>query len=368
MVIDKVGIALTVVSAGFVCACSSAPFPTDPEPVGTTESAITSGELTFPVTVRGTGAATIAAHVFENPAHRGGVNVLAVHCLAETGFIFAPLAQAIFADRSLGRTVGRIVAIDLPGHGDSSDPTNLPAGVNFGDLTIEDETSVVIQSIDALRKLAVPPSAIVAHSMGGLEVQLAQQELLDEGSSLAAHGVFSATLLAPVPVSDVPWVPPPSDLSPFVVADPVLGTYVLLPPAAFIGLAFSTTSGTVASDAPTPAQVQAAGYVGAEPLAGVLELIGASVPTPDGGSVTLQRPSAKAGSLGAQHGTLTTIVSFSEDTLVPAQYLGPLYEYLTGDKHDLLYRPVVAPDAVHEMLISNPGGLLDAIRPMLFLP
>jgi pimeloyl-ACP methyl ester carboxylesterase len=365
MVIDKVGIALTVVSAGFVCACSSAPSPTDPEPVGTTESAITSGELTFPVTVRGTGAATIAAHVFENPAHRGGVNVLAVHGLAETGFIFAPLAQAIFADRSLGRAVGRIVAIDLPGHGDSSDPTNLPAGVNFGDLTIEDETSVVIQSIDALRKLAVPPSAVVAHSMGGLEVQLAQQELLDEGSSLAAHGVFGAALLAPVPVADVPWVAPPTELSPFVVADPVLGAYVLLPPAAFIGLAFSTPSGTVATDAPTPAQVQAAGYIGAEPLAGILELIGASVPTPDGGAVTLQRPSASAGSLGARHGTLTTIASFSEDILVPAQYLAPLYEYLTGDKHDLLYRPVVAPDAVHEMLISNPAGLLDAIRPML---
>ncbi len=364
MAIDSVRIALTVMSAGFACACSG-PSPTDAEPVRTAESAITSGEVTFPVAVRGTGAATIAAHIFENPAHRGAMNVLAVHGLSETGFIFGALAQSIFADRALGRTVRRIVAIDLPGHGDSSAPTNLPAGVNFGDLTIEDEASVVIQSIDALRKLAIPPSVVVAHSMGGLEVQLAQQELLDEGSSLAAHGIFGAALLAPVPVADVPWVPPPSDLTPFVVADPVLGTYVLLPPAAFIGLAFSTTSGTVATDAPTPAQVQAAGYVGAEPLAGALELIGATLPAPDGGTITLQRPSASAGSLGAQHGTLTMVVSFSEDVLVPAQYLGPLYEYLTGDKHDLLYRPVVAPDAVHEMLISNPGGLLDAIRPML---
>jgi len=364
MLIDRVRIALTITSAGFVCACS-APSPTNAEAAGSTASAITSGALSFPVTVRGTGAATIAAHVFENPTHRGVVNVLAVHGLSETGFIFGPLAQTIFADRALGLTVRRIVAIDLPGHGDSSDPTNLPEGVNFGDLTIEDETSVVIQSIDALRKLGVAASAIVAHSMGGLEVQLAQQELLDQGSSLAAHGIFGAALLAPVPVANVPWVPPQSDLSAFIVADPVLGTYVQLTPAAFIALAFSTTSGTVATDAPTAAEVQAAGYVGAEPLSSVLELIGASVPAPDGGTVTLQRPSAKAGSLGAEHGTLTTIASFSEDVLVPAQYLGPLYEYLTGDKHDRLYKPVVAPDAVHEMLISNPGGLLDAIRPML---
>ena len=366
MLIDRVRIALAITSAGFVCACSAPPPPPpNAEPVATTESAITSGALSFPVTVRGTGGATIAAHVFENPAHRGVVNVLAVHGLSETGFIFGPLAQTIFADRALGLTVRRIIAIDLPGHGDSSDPTNLPEGVDFGDLTIEDETSVVIQSIDALRKLGVPASAIVAHSMGGLEVQLAQQELLDEGSSLAAHGIFGVTLLAPVPVANVPWVPPQSDLSAFIVADPVLGTYVQLTPAAFVGLAFTTRSGTLATDAPTAAEVQAARYVGAEPLSSVLELIGASVPTPDGGTVTLQRPSAKAGSLGPEHGTLTTIVSFSEDVLVPAQYLGPLYEYLTGDKRDRLYKPVVAPDAVHEMLIANPGGLLDAIRPML---
>ncbi len=364
MVIDRIRIALTVTTAGFLCACS-APSPADPEPVRTAESAFTSGELSFPITLRGTGAATIAAHVFENPAHRGAVNVLAVHGIAETGFVFGPLAQAIFADRALGLTVRRIVAIDLPGHGDSSDPTKLPAGVTFGDLTIEDDANVVIQSIDSLRRLAIPPSAVVAHSMGGLEVQVAQQELLDEGSSLAAHGVFAAALLAPVPVADVPWVPPPSDLSPFVVTDPVLGAYVLLPPAVFIGFAFTTTSGTLATDAPTPDQVQAARYIGAEPLTSALELVGATVPAPDGGTVTLRRPSASAGSLGARHGTLTTVVSFSEDILVPAQYLGPLYEYLTGDKRDVLYRPVVAPDAVHEMLISNPTGLLDALRQML---
>src|SRR5580698_7312595 len=89
MAIDRARIAFAVASAGFVCACS-APSPTDA--VSTTESAITSGDLAFPVTVRGTGTATIAAHVFENSAHRGAVTVLAVHGLAETGFIFEPLA------------------------------------------------------------------------------------------------------------------------------------------------------------------------------------------------------------------------------------------------------------------------------------
>jgi len=115
MIIDGTRRALAITTAGFLCGCSS-PGPTSAEPAGTTESAVTAGDLSFPVTVRGTGAATIVAHVFENPTHRGAVNLLAVHGLAETGFIFEPLAQAIFADRTLGLAVRRVIAIDLRGH------------------------------------------------------------------------------------------------------------------------------------------------------------------------------------------------------------------------------------------------------------
>jgi hypothetical protein len=71
-----------------------------------------------------------------------------------------------------------------------------------------------------------------------------------------------------------------------------------------------------------------------------------------------------AGALSLRNGTLTSLVSFSQDILVPAADLGSLYEYLTGETRDVLYRPVSTADAVHGMFISNPTGLLDAIRPM----
>jgi pimeloyl-ACP methyl ester carboxylesterase len=352
------------VAIALLPACSGTTPPQD-GPTGTVASEVDARELAFDVAIRGTGTASLHAHVYANPTVQGGINVLAVHGLAETGFIYGPLAQAIFADRALGPAIGRIVAIDLPGHGDTPFPTGLPEGVNYGDLLIEDNASVVIQAIDALRRRGLGPSAIIAHSMGGLEVLIAQQTLLGEHSSLAAHGVFAATLLAPVPPHGQEWVHPPfSDLSSLLVNDPTLGTYLVLPAAVFVQLAFTTTSGQVASDAPTAAEVVANRYVGPEPLNTLLELEEAPVPLADGGSFTIDRPTVNAGAFAPTHGTLLSIVSFSEDTLVPAVNLGPLYEYLTGDSRDLLYHPVTAPDAVHEMLISNPTAVLAAIRPM----
>jgi pimeloyl-ACP methyl ester carboxylesterase len=358
----------TFASVALLAACSSAQPGSEAEgaeTTGTVQSALDS-DVTFPVAIRGTGTATIHAHVYLNPAAGAGATVLAVPGLSETATIYGPLAQAIFADRALGRVVKRIVSIDFPGLGASSFPAGLPAGVNYGDLLIDDNVGVVVQAIGALKQLGLGASVAIGHSMGGLEIQGVQAALLANGSSLAAHGIVGAALLAPVPPHAQQWsyVANPSALASFIVTDPTLGSYVAIPPAVFIPLAFSTPSGQVVPDAPTAAQVAAAGYVGPEPLAVETQLVEAPVPLPDGGSFVIPRPTVPAKALALGHGTVTSVVSFAQDTLVPAGDLKPLYEYLTGDTHDVLYREVSTSDAVHEMLVSNPTALLDALRPM----
>jgi pimeloyl-ACP methyl ester carboxylesterase len=356
-------VTLTVLSA-----CSAAPSTGSvgtSESIGTTESALDATDVSFNVAIRGTGTSTIHGHIYTNPANSKGANVLAVHGLSGTGFYFGPLAQALFADAGLSRAIKRIVAIDMPGHADSTYPSNLPDGLLFGDLTIDDNVSVVVQAIDALRSRGLGPKVVIGHSMGGLEVQGAQQALLSAGSSLAAHGVLGAILLAPVPPHGQQWVRPPSgDPTPFIVNDPTLGSYLSLPPAIWIQAGTFTNLAGLVADAPSVDQVTNGRYVGPEPLTTLLQLIEATVPLPDGGSFTLQRPTVSGGAFAPSHGTPLALVSFSQDVLVPAVNLGPLYEYLTGDTHDVLYSPVVADDAVHGMLISNPTGMLDAIRSM----
>jgi pimeloyl-ACP methyl ester carboxylesterase len=314
-------------------------------------------DVYFDVSVRGTGSATLHASVFKNPAAAAsnGSTILAVHGLTETGFTYGPLANAFFADGTLKTRVKQIVAIDLIGHGESSTPTGLPAGTKFGDLTINDNVSVLIQAIDKLAALGLGAKVIVGHSMGGLAIEAAQEALLAANSSLSAHGIKGAILIAPVPCSNSPYTPPPAgSVGDYVVTDDALGTFLSLPPQVwpFAG-GFTTLAGTFVANAPTPAVVAANEYSGIEPITTLLQL-GDQIPQ-------LPRPSVRQGAFALRNGTLLALYSFSQDVLVPAGVLDDLYVHLLG-RDGALYRNIVADDAVHSMFISNPAGLLAALK------
>lgn len=324
-------------------------------------AALRESSLAFDVQLRGTIPVSIHARVWEGSA-RGGATVLAVPGLSETAAVYGPLATTILQDRVLRRVVRRVIAIEMPGHGESGVPP-VESGLKFGDLVIEDNVSVVVQSIDALAQQRLAPSILIGHSMGGLEVQAAQQALLDQQSSLARHGIRRVLLLAPVPPHGRPWtVPQTGDLSSLVQQDPVLGTYVAFPPEVFIAQSFGTPAGTLVAGAPTPDEVMQAGYVGPEPLGLLLQLVEAPVTLPDGSMFTPARPSVDQGAFALRNGTLLKLASFSQDVLVPAADLAALYPYLTLDPFNLGYVPVETADAAHCMFISNPEGVLEALR------
>jgi hypothetical protein len=91
------------------------------------------------------------------------------------------------------------------------------------------------------------------------------------------------------------------------------------------------------------------GMIGAEPSVTATQLVGL-IPT-------LPRPSARQGAFALKNGTLLTVVGFSEDILTPIEVQEPLYEHLLG-REGFLYQEIVAPDAVHSMMITNPTGML----------
>jgi hypothetical protein len=353
MLLRNLQTAVFALGGMFIASCLATPDETGQDRHGVLKGTLNASEVTFPVSIRGTGTATLAAHVYSNPAIHGGLSILGVPGVSETGTVFAPLAGAIFSDGALKLVVKNVIGLDLPGRADSTFPSNLPAGLHYGDLTIEDDASMSVQAVDALRKKGLPVAAVLGHSLGGLDLLVAQQTLLAQGSSLARHGVFAGILLSPVPPQPLAWTPPPGDLSPFIVNDPTLGLYLMLPPPVWIAVAFTTTAGQIASDAPSPDQVTAARYVGPEPLGDLVEL----------GSP--QRPTVSPGIFAPSHGTVLGVVGFSEDSVVQASFMKPLYELVTQDQGDFLYRQVTAADAVHAMMVSNPEGLLDALRPML---
>jgi pimeloyl-ACP methyl ester carboxylesterase len=314
-------------------------------------------DYSFNVVLRGTGSATIHASIYNNPQNKGVATILAVHGFTERATMFGPLADAIYADSILKVAVKRIVSIDLVAHGDSSPPT-LPSPLKYGDLTIEDNISVVIQAIDKLRAANMGPKIIMGHSMGGLAIQGVQEALLAQNSSLSAHGVYGAILIASVPNRGVNWTQPPANPNQqqFVVTDPVLGTILELPVQAGVATgAFTNLAGTNLASAQLAATFVANDWIAPEPITTAGELTGINPPT---------RPLVRQNAFATSKGTILSVLSFSQDVLAPAIDQGPLYTYLTGlsSTGTTLYRPIVAADAVHAMYISNPTGLIAALK------
>lgn len=305
--------------------------------------------LQFNVQVTG-GTAPVQVTIHENPQAPFGSTVLAVHGFTETAKMWEPLKSALFAQPVAKSLIKRIVALDLPGHGLSPIPT-LASG-QFGNLSIYDNVAAIIQVIDALRAQGLGPRVLMGHSMGGLAIQALQEQLLAAGSSLARHGVLSAILLAPVPVANITaWAPAASTIpSSYYRFDN--GTYLVFDAVgALYGGGFSTLASTPTAPVITPAAftLDFTGMIGAEPSVTAGQLVGA-IPN-------LPRPSARAGAFALTNGTVLSVVGFSQDILAPAALQPALYEHLLG-RQGLLYREIVAPDAVHSMVISNPTGFL----------
>jgi predicted alpha/beta hydrolase len=131
------------------------------------------------VSLPGGGTVDIQIDNFENPSKNGGdKTLLAVHGLAHTGATFGPLVKELFKKTGNDK-IGRVLALNFPGRNGSG----LPSNKQFGDLTIEDYTAVLLGVLDQLPK-HIKIESLVGHSMGGLIVQTAQNSLISTGTSL----------------------------------------------------------------------------------------------------------------------------------------------------------------------------------------
>jgi hypothetical protein len=196
--------------------------------------------------------------------------------------------------------------------------------------------------------------------MGGIDIPLAQQRLVDRGSSLRdAYHVEHVALFSPgawpggLPCSLCSNPTVGGAFAAFTVVDSVRGSYVQLPPAVLIALAWSGPNGTLAPGAPTPAEVTALGWGSDESNTAFAHLLG----TP-----TIPRATFDTGIFGRRFGTKLDVVGFQNDTIVPPAEAEAAYQYATGESPASGFTTVDGADAVHGKLISDPAGVLAAIK------
>ncbi len=300
--------------------------------------------------------ANIHLRILSNPrGDRGRRAIVAVHGASSTASSLVALGETVLAssnDKDGGERVGRYIAVDLPGHGESPPPV----GALFGELSLADYVAALLGTLDRLKSREIETTTLIGHSMGGAVVLLTQQSLVSRGSSLKdAYGVKHVVGLAPA--AWPPGVPCAlrdnpgfgASLAPFQVVSPVLGPALEVTPEAYLGLAWSRPDGSFASNAPPPAEVAARGWVAPESLTAVGGVIG--VPTP-----------LDTGIFGSHLGTRFDMVSFQNDTLVPAAENEVLYRHLTGESPEGVWMRVDGANAVHGLPISDPAGMLAALE------
>lgn len=276
--------------------------------------------------------------------------VLAVPGFAHTAETWRPYAEAAFADPAARPCA--IVALDLPGHGASG----LPVGLLFGELTLDDYATALLAVLDGLAGSPYAPGVLMGHSQGGIVIQMAQQRLVDGGSSLrGAAGIGEVVLLAPALPAGIPWYFVDSGAAAqllgglLVFADPVLGPHASVPPELWPVLFFSNLSGQLAPGAPTPAQVVANGWNAPAPLYASLQLVGAPPFT---------RAAVSAGIFAGRYGSRLAIVTYAQDQLIRPDEGRALMQLLTDGQNGQTFTEIGGEFAVHDLHVSDPATVL----------
>ncbi|WAS95405.1 alpha/beta fold hydrolase [Nannocystis punicea] len=163
---------------------------------------------------------TINAWLWKNhESPPGGVDVVLISGFGHNALFWEPMARRLLFNWSA--SVRFVVAVDLPGHGRNRDPfSGLPesgwAG-RYSSVDLDDYRDAIISALDKLQNnVDVAPGDLLGaglrvdvvggHSMGGLVVQLVQEELLNGGESMhRRYGTTAAMLFAAVPPEESPW-------------------------------------------------------------------------------------------------------------------------------------------------------------------
>ena len=344
-------------------ACSDAPPPTGASGDATLDELASRPSADFTVSMPAVQlspgvAADLVAHVYVDES--GGKHcdsrgtMLAVYGFAHTAATWAPLAEEIFSRPPA--FVCRVIALDLPGHGASGLP---PV---FGFLTLGDYAGAVLGALDRLRAQGLAPRSIIAHSQGGIVVQLAQQMLVDQGTTLRrAHGIEAVALLAPTMPAELPWAFAANPatlqlLGSLATTNEVLGPHIAVPDGLWPILFFSRLDGSVVSTAPDADEVATLGYNAPEPQISALQLLGV---------FGFQRPEIDAGIFHWTSGTLLSVIGFENDQIVRPDEARALHARLTGSPFGLTVLTIGGSESVHDMFVSDPGALLGGIRDAL---
>lgn len=324
----------------------------------------------------------VNAYVNDDVVRNGDVvQIFAIEGMAHTANCWKPLAAELFSQGLQGKTVSEFFAIDMPGRGGSGFPEgwNPASGTNFklADMYLEDYIAVIRAAINYMNAMpGTQINIIMGHSLGGLEVILLQDILLQEGSSIFLEfGIRNAILLAPAIPDPLPWAflgTGAAQLIPMAIDHPEHGWILNIPYTVWPFLFFTNTCcyfpPNMVPGAPTPGQVLANGYnsIEAGPLLFHMGGLPLAILDPATHHPTRPRVGANPGIFNEDHGVFLTIIADEFDKMMMPAEEAVLYEYLTGDTQSKRFLVITGEDTCHDTHISDPHAVVESLNQLPF--
>gem|GEM_PF-4723706 len=273
-------------------------------------------------------------------------SILAVHGMVHNASFFDPLSPVVLNQYP---NVNQFCALTLPGH--------VAAGNVSGKYYLADYAKAVQQTIIALNNDRYDVRTLIGHSMGGLVIQLAEDQLLAKGLHLsdAPYGIKNIALLAPSMPADVSWSAVAllaAKLPGYITVDPVLHPVVALPDADFLGF-FYFNGLMVVKGAPD--------FFTVVPKINSLEPLSAAAQL---GGVGLPRPNVTKFLLNTYR---VVVIGYNADPYATPTELKDLVNHI-APRANLQQVSVTGPsgeEAVHGAAYSHPQSTSDALVKIL---
>ncbi|UCC68022.1 MAG: hypothetical protein JSV79_13080 [Armatimonadota bacterium] len=301
----------------------------------------------------------------QQPRPPFGKTVFAIPGGGHTAQSWDQYAEALFTHPFKGPATARLVALDPPGRGHSTGLT----GIYFSELMVDDDVTAILATLDRLQGHGIYPSEIIGQCSGALQVQMAQERLVESGSSLfQEYGISRAVLLSPAIPAPIAWhwIDFAEPFLPFRVSDEELSWHFNVPAEAYLAYFFTNFHGQLSPDAPSPAEFDARGYRALWPVFWVWQIFGETSPMPGyPEQPPIPRPEVSPGIFGLQSGTLLHTVSYVDDVLVFPFQSTELFDYLVDcpwwSRNTVVQAEGGVNDRIHDLHISNPSVIIEAM-------
>lgn len=326
---------------------------------GTTFKTVSYSEF-VPVTLQGEQLdieIQVVQNFWEKDNAKEDLTLVLIPDMAHTSASLIKMATSFTRDNKLSAKNLQIYILNMAGQRNS----DYPKTYSYSNLSLDDYISTVQQLLDSIYSLQTI-NMILARGQGGLLIQLLQDSLVKEGSSLYSRfGIENTLLLSSYLPGNIEWQAADEGLlfqlsTLFSKSHKTLGPVLDIDPQNWQSIFFSDQMGKISPDAPSVNRITRGSLITYEPQKVITEVLGFN------GNIRRQ---VDYGIFDIDYGTKLSVISLKNGKTSTAAEQQKLYLELTGDSEQTNFNIITASRLYQDYTSINSTSVLKIVKNLL---